>query len=65
MLHTLEVCEVRSSFLKLMIMITRIKMMQIPYLVIASLNKCLIQAIQVTSLGCSKTCHFKHYPRGK
>ena len=34
MLHMLEikVCEVRSSFLKLMIMITHIKMMQIPYL---------------------------------
>ena len=34
MLHMLEikVCEVRSSFLKLMIMIIHIKMMQIPYL---------------------------------
>ena len=31
MLHMLEVCEVSSSFLKLMIMITHIKMMQIPY----------------------------------
>ena len=39
MLHMLEVCEVRSSFVKLMIMITRIKMMQIPYLIIAPLNK--------------------------
>ena len=37
MLHMLEVCEVRSSFLKLMIMITHIKMMQIPYLDIWSL----------------------------
>ena len=32
MLHVLEVCGVRSSFLKLMIMITQIKMMKIPYL---------------------------------
>ena len=37
MLHMLEVCEVRSSFLKLMIMITHIKMMQIPYLDIWSM----------------------------
>ena len=37
MLHTLEVCEVRSSFLKLMIMITHIKMMQIPYVDIWSM----------------------------
>ena len=36
MLHMLEVCEVSSSFLKLMIMITHIKMMQIPYLYIWS-----------------------------
>ena len=28
----LEVCETMSSFLKLMIMITHIKMVQIPYL---------------------------------
>ena len=28
----LEVCEAMSSFLKLMIMITHIKMVQIPYL---------------------------------
>ena len=28
----LEVCEVRSSYLKLTIMITHIKMMQMPYL---------------------------------
>ena len=32
MWHVLEVCEVRSSFLKLMIMTTHIKMMQIPHL---------------------------------
>ena len=37
MLHMLEVCEVRSSFLKLMITITHIKMMQIPYLDIWSM----------------------------
>ena len=37
MLHMLEVCEVRSSFLKLMIMITHIKMMEIPYLDIWSM----------------------------
>ena len=33
----LEVCETMSSFLKLMIMITHIKMMQIPYLDIWSM----------------------------
>ena len=33
----LEVCEVRSSFLKLMMMITHIKLMQIPYLDIWSM----------------------------
>ena len=32
MLHMLEVCEVRSSFLKLMIMIAHIKIIQIPCL---------------------------------
>ena len=32
MLHMLEICEVRSSFLKLIIMITHIKMMKIPCL---------------------------------
>ena len=37
MLHMLEVFEVRSSFLKLMITITHIKMMQIPYLDIWSM----------------------------
>ena len=37
MLHMLEICEVRSSFLKLMIMITQIKMMKIPYLDIWSM----------------------------
>ena len=37
MLHMLEVCEVRSSFLKLMMMITHIKLMQIPYLDIWSM----------------------------
>ena len=37
MLHMLEVCEVRSSFLKLMIMITHIKIMQILYLDIWSM----------------------------
>ena len=37
MFQMLEVCEVRSSFLKLMIMITNIKMMQIPYLDIWSI----------------------------
>ena len=37
MLHMLEVCEVRSSFLKLMITITHIKTMQIPYLDIWSM----------------------------
>ena len=37
MLHMLEVCEVRSSFLKLMIMITHIKIMQIPNLNIWSM----------------------------
>ena len=60
MLHMLEVCEVRSSFLKLMIMITHIKMMQIPYLDIWSMllsTRCLIQAIQVISLRCSKICY--------
>ena len=59
MLHLLEGCEVRSSLLKLMIMMTHIKMMQIPYLdlINASLNKCVIQAIRITSLGCSKTCY--------
>ena len=31
MLHMLEVCDVRSGFLKLMTMITQIKIMQIPY----------------------------------
>ena len=42
MLHLLEGCEVRSRLLKLMIMMTHIKMMQIPYLdlINASLNKC-------------------------
>ena len=37
MLRMLDVYEVRSSFLKLMIMITHIKMMQIPYLDIWSM----------------------------
>ena len=60
MLHMLEVCdEVRSSFLKLIIT-THIKMMQIPYLDIWSMllsTRCLIQAIQVISLRCSKICY--------
>ena len=37
MLHMLEVCEVKSSYLNLMIMLTHIKMMQIPYLDIWSM----------------------------
>ena len=32
-----EVCEVRSNFLKLMIMVTHIKIMQMPYLDIWSM----------------------------
>ena len=61
MLHMVEVCEVRSSFLKLMIMITHIKMMQIPYfdiwpMLLSTSASYKLFKCQVTSLGCSKTC---------
>ena len=51
-LHILEVCEVKSYLMR---MIEHMKMMQIPY----------TQAIQVTSLGCTKTCQFKDCPKRK
>ena len=46
----LEVCETMSSFLKLMIMITHIKMVQIPYLdlwsMLLSTSASLLQDVQ-------------------
>ena len=56
------------SFLKLMITIKHVTMMQILYLDIWSMfpltGASYKLGIQVTSLGCSKTCQFKR-PRGK